>query len=289
MKLPSQNFTLRQHMETNDFELFHYRDKIPVEVDFHNHDFYEIYLFLSGDVTYVIEGKSYKLKPNDIIIINNQELHKAFIENGTPYERIVIWINPEYIKSLCSEKTNLLTAFYSSSSHKLNLLRPNPDVTEEIYSIVEKLGKACSSPDFGNDLLKEIYIVELLIYLNRTYQIPFSEENMSGITYNDKITKIIHYINENLNGEVSLQTLSSKFYLSKYHLLREFKKNTGYTIHRYIQQKRLILARELLRDNKQVTEVCNLCGFGDYSNFIRSFKKEFGISPKKYSKKLGTS
>ena len=286
MKLPRQDFTFRQYMETNDFEVFHYRDNIPVEVDFHNHDFYEIYLFLSGNVTYVIEGKSYKLRPKDIIIINNQELHKAFIEKGSSYERIVIWINPGYIKSLCSENTNLLSAFDSFSSHKLNLLRPYPNVTEEIYNIVEKLGTACSSSDFGNDLLKKVYIIELLIYLNRTYQLPSREENMSGVTYNDKITKIIHYINENLNGDVSLQTLASIFYLSKYHLLREFKKNTGYTIHRYIQQKRLIMARELLRDNKQVTEVCSQCGFGDYSNFIRSFKKEFGISPKKYSKRV---
>lgn len=286
MKLPRQDFTFRQYMETNDFEVFHYRDNIPVEVDFHNHDFYEIYLFLSGNVTYVIEGKSYKLMPKDIIIINNQELHKAFIEKGTSYERIVIWINPGYIKSLCSDNTNLLSAFDSFSSHKLNLLRPYPSVTEEIYNIVEKLGTACSSSDFGNDLLKKVYIIELLIYLNRTYQLPSREENMSGVTYNDKITTIIHYINENLNGDVSLQTLSLKFYLSKYHLLREFKKNTGYTIHRYIQQKRLIMARELLRDNKQVTEVCSQCGFGDYSNFIRSFKKEFGISPKKYSKRV---
>lgn len=286
MKLPNQDFTFRQHMETNDFELFHYRHNTPVEVDFHNHDFYEIYLFLSGNVTYVIEGKSYTLRPKDIIIINNKELHKAFIKEGTPYERIVIWINPEYIKSLCSKETNLLKAFCSSSINKLNLLRPNPNITEEIYNIAGKLGIACRSSDFGSDRLKEVYITELLIYLNRTFQIPVRAENMSGVTYNDKINKVIHYINENLNGDVSLQTLSSKFYLSKYHLLREFKKNTGYTIHRYIQYKRLILAKELLRDNKQVTEVCSQCGFGDYSNFIRSFKKEFGISPKRYSKKL---
>jgi len=284
MNLPNQNFTFRQYMETNDFELFHYRDSAPIEVDFHNHDFYEIYLFLSGNVTYVIEGKAYKLRPKDIIIINNQELHKAFIEKETPYERIVIWINPEYIKNLCTKETNLLSAFNSSSSHKLNLLRPSPDDTEEIYNIVEKLGTACSSSHFGDDLLKKTYLIELLVYLNRTYQIPFNEENMSGITYNDKIAKILQYINDNLNGDVSLKKLSSKFYLSKYHLLREFKKNTGYTIHSYIRQKRLILAKNLLMDNKQVTEVCNQCGFGDYSNFIRSFKKEFGIPPKKYSK-----
>jgi mannose-6-phosphate isomerase-like protein (cupin superfamily) len=119
MRLPRQDFTFRQYMETNDFELFHYRDNIPVEVDFHNHDFYEIYLFISGNVTYVIEGKSYKLRPKDILIINTKELHKAFIEEGVPYERIVIWINPDYIKALSSDNTNLLLAFDSASNNKL--------------------------------------------------------------------------------------------------------------------------------------------------------------------------
>ncbi len=286
MKLPNQHFTFRQHMRTNDFELFHYNDSIPVEVDFHNHDFYEIYMFLSGSVTYVIEGKSYRLRPKDILIVNNKELHKAFIEEGVPYERIVIWINPDYIKSLCTDKTNLFIAFDSTSVNKYNLLRLNPDTSEYIYNIVEKLGIACSSLAFGNDMLKKAYLLELLIFLNRAFQMPMGKETQSDIIYNDKINNIIQYINDNLNGDVSLETLSSRFFLSKYHLLREFKKNTGYTVHRYIQQKRLIMARELLRHNKQVTEVCIQCGFGDYSNFIRAFRKEFGTSPKKYSKKL---
>lgn len=286
MKLPSQNFTFRQYMETNDFELFHYRDSVPVEVEFHNHDFYEIYLFISGSVTYVIEGKSYTLKPKDILIINNKDLHKAFIEDGIPYERIVVWISPGYIKSLCSNSTNLLSAFDSSSVNKLNLLRPEPDITANIFDIAEKLVLACCGLIYGSDLLKKAYIIELLVHLNRACQTSTCKETELGVTYNDKITKIIHYINENLNGDISLQTLSSRFYLSKYHLLREFKKNTGYTIHRYIQQKRLIMARELLKSNKQVTEVCSQCGFGDYSNFIRSFRKEFGTSPKKYSKRM---
>ncbi len=286
LKLPSQHFTLRQQMETNDFELFYYKDTIPVEVDFHNHDFYEIYLFLSGKVTYVIEGKTYLLRPKDILIINNKELHKAFIDKGMTYERIVIWICPDYIKSLSSPNSDLLSAFDSTSINKINLLRPTAQLSDIIYNIVDNLGVAYNSTEYGSDLLKTTYLQELLVYLNRAFQLPLRKEAQISISYDDKINNILYYINENLNGDVSLDTLSAKFYISKYHLLREFKKNTGYTIHRYTQQKRLILAKELLKGNSNITEVCTQCGFGDYSNFIRSFRKEFGISPKKYSKKL---
>lgn len=284
MKLPQQDFTYRQYMEASDFELFYYQDNKAPEVDFHNHDFYEIYLLLSGSVTYVIEGKSYRMKPRDILIINNKELHKAFVEKGVPYERIVIWLNPDYIKSLNTDKTDLLGVFDSSLINRYNLLRLDPEAMDYIYKIVDKLGIACKSQSFGSDILRTSYIKELLVYINRIYQISNGKDLKLDITYNEKVTKIIHYINQNLDSDLSLESISAKFYLSKYHLLREFKKNTGYTIHRYITQKRLIMAKELLKDCGQVSEVCSKCGFGDYSNFIRAFKREFGISPKKYCK-----
>lgn len=286
MKLPQQDFTYRQYMEASDFELFYYQDNKPPEVDFHNHDFYEIYLFLSGSVTYVIEGKSYRMRPRDILIINNKEFHKAFVESGIPYERIVIWLNPDYVKSLNTDKTDLLGVFDSSLINRYNLLRLDSEAMEYIYKIADKLGMACKSQSFGSDILKTSYIKELLVYINRIYQIYTGKDLDIDITYNEKVTKIIHYINQHLDEDLSLELISSKFYLSKYHLLREFKKNTGYTIHQYITQKRLIMAKELLKDCWQVSEVCSKCGFGDYSNFIRAFKREFGISPKKYCKGL---
>jgi AraC-like DNA-binding protein/mannose-6-phosphate isomerase-like protein (cupin superfamily) len=284
LKLPQQDFTYRQYMEASDFELFYYHDNKPPNVGFHNHDFYEIYLFLSGTVTYIIEGKSYRLKPRDILIINNKELHKAFAEMGVPYERIVIWLNPDYMKSLNTDNTNLLGVFDSSLLNRHNLLRLDSEAIDYIYTIVDKLGVACKSNTFGSDILRESYIKELLVYLNRVYQISIGNDLGLDFTYNEKISQVIHFINQNLGEDLSLETISAKFYMSKYHLLREFKKNTGYTMHRYITKKRLIMAKELLKDYRQVSDVCSKCGFGDYSNFIRTFRKEFGVSPKKYCK-----
>lgn len=285
MKISKHGFTYRQNIEATDFELFHYQDSEPREVEMHTHDFYEIYLFLSGNVSYIIEGKTYNLKPKDILIITNKELHKAFIKKGAIYERIVIWITPDYIKSLNTDKTDLLHVFNSSSYNRYNLLRTRPDIMQYIYDIVEKLGMSCNSQAFGSDVLRKVYITELLVFLNRAYQVSTGKDMELDVTHNDKITAIIQYINENLDGDTSLKILSSIFYLSKYHLLREFKKNTGYTIHKYILHKKLMLARELLHDSVQITEICSKCGFGDYSNFIRTFRKEFGVSPKKYCKR----
>lgn len=274
-------FTSRQYMIRNDFEFYHYKDDPQLEVEYHNHDFYEVYFYISGDVTYIIEGKSYSLKPGDIILINNREFHKTVISGDAYYERYVIWINPDYVARLCTDSIDLTMCFETTTKRKYNLLRPGAESLAYLKNIVAKLEKANIGTGFGSSILKDIYMTELIVYLNRAFLDTREEEIEEDIQYNAKISEIIRYINSNLGEELSLDSLSDRFYISKYHLLREFKKNTGYTIHHYIQKKRLIMARILLKDNMKVTEVAMRCGFGDYSNFLRSFKKEFGVSPKK--------
>ena len=128
----------------------------------------------------------------------------------------------------------------------------------------------------------ELYLIELLVFLNKEYIARDMNDITEDLIYDSKISDIISYINDNLSEDLSLENLASKFYISKYHLLRLFKKHTGYTPYNYIH-KRLITAKGLLKEGLNISQVCHECGFNDYSNFIRAFSKEFGISPKKYS------
>ncbi len=279
-----QDFSPRQYMVTPDFEFFHYKDESTMEIEYHNHEFYEIYFFISGRVTYLIEGKSYKLRPGDIILINNSVLHKPIIESAESYERMVVWVNPGFITKQSREDCDLSMCFESSSRNKYNLLRPNAETLNSIRGTISKFEKACKSTSFGSDILKNIYLTELIVFLNRAFQDTQDEGVEFEIEYNEKVNSVIRYINNNLHADLSLDALSLRFYMSKYHLLREFKRHAGYTIHQYIQKKRLIMAKALLREGIPLTEVCIKCGFEDYSNFIRSFKKAYGVSPKRYFK-----
>ena len=282
MRQLEHEFTTRQYMKSNDFEFFHYKDDPPQEVSFHNHDFYEIYFFISGNASFIIEGKYYYLKPGDIFLINNREIHKPFLEEGCIYERFVIWVNPEFIKNHSTEGTNLSRCFDSTSKNKHNLLRPNTNMLNQIKNVIFKLNNASTGKSYGDDILKDLYLIELLVYLNMAYLDAYKENAQEDIVYNRKVNEVIHYINDNLSEELSLDTLSKKFFISKYHLLREFKKYTGYTPHDYALHKRLINARTLLRDGCRISDICQSCGFGDYSNFSRSFQKVYGITPKQY-------
>ena len=92
-------------------------------------------------------------------------------------------------------------------------------------------------------------------------------------------TKILDFLNKNLTNRISIDELADKFYMSRYHLMHTFKEETGFTIGSYITTKRLLLARDMIRDGSSVSVACDACGFGSYSSFIRAYRKQFHSTP----------
>ncbi|MBE6051119.1 MAG: helix-turn-helix domain-containing protein [Clostridium sp.] len=264
----------------NNFKLFHLKDKIDLEFDFHYHDFNKIIIFLSGDVTYIIEGKSYKLKPWDILFVNNHDIHKPIIDTTKTYERIIIWINSDFLKSLNYENCDLSNCFKLVNQKRFNLVRLNNDFQKELKDLIYLLESSLVSEEFGSKLLSDSLFIQLIIYLNRIHIENKYIKDDSAFTYNKEIDKILNYINDNLSNDLSIETLSQKFYISRYYLMHKFKKETGYTLHNYILSKRLFKAKELIKNGIPVTKASMQCGFNDYSSFLRSFKKTFNCSPR---------
>lgn len=280
MKRKVQEYSTRQHMLSSDYEIFHYLSTNLTGVSLHHHDFYECYLLISGNVTYLIEGKIYYLQPGDIILLNSNELHQAVISNNdVVYERIVLWMSKSFLKKLSNSKTDLTLCF--EVPPKKNVLRTDFETQQNIRLVLNKIIDLQDYSGIGNDLLYTAYITELMVYINN---IAFSEDVRLNVDIkkNNLIDGIIVYINNHLEEDISVDELSEYFYLSKFHLSREFKKHTGTTIHRYIIQKKLIQAKELLLNKMSVMDVYKQCGFGDYSNFFRAFKNEYGVTPKQF-------
>ncbi|MDP4093559.1 MAG: AraC family transcriptional regulator [Bacillota bacterium] len=278
-----------KHLNFSDFEFFHYKDEVVRNFEFKNHDVFEIFFLLSGHVTYLIEGRSYRLSPGDILLINNNELHKPVLTSGEAYERIIVWIKPDFLNKHSIKDCDLSYCFHHALINVQNLIRLNVSDRKKIQNAVFLLEDACESAEFGNHILRNSYMMEIIVHINRYFLQSSKSENINHAEFNDKISRLVDYINQNLAENLSLDQLSEKFYLSKYHLLHEFKKYTGYSIHQYILQKRLISAKKLLKEGMSVNEVCEASGFNDYSNFIRTFKNNYGVSPKRYSKNYDIS
>ncbi len=269
-----------------DFIFFHLKEKKQIEFEFHYHDFNKIVIFISGKVTYLIEGKAYELKPWDILFVSSNEVHKPLIDPEETYERIVIWINSKFLEKHNTEGNNLMTCFELASSQKCSLLRLSPELLISIKNTMSQLEAAYKDNEFGNYVLKNALFLQVMVYLNRLALKSEDNSRNSDIKYDENIDNILNYINTNLNSDLSLDKLSDKFYMSKYYLMHKFKKYTGYTIYNYIMQKRIIMANNLIKGGKPITEACFECGFGDYSSFLKAFKKIFGASPKQYYKAL---
>ncbi len=269
-----------------DFALFHIKDRKQIEFDFHYHDFNKIIIFLSGKVVYHIEGKAYTLKPWDILLVNHHEIHKPMIDTSEEYERVAIWINWDFVNKHNGADANLLHCFQKAASQKFNLLRLSPEGVSTIRQILFSLEEACKDQEFGSQVLQNSLFLQLLVLLNRAFLGIETPGLHQDIECDAAIEDILEYINGNLGEELSVDQLASLFYTSKYYLMRKFKKQTGYTLHNYIQQKRLIAANGLIKEGKPLSFVCAECGFGDYSNFVRAFKKMFGLSPKQHYKLL---
>lgn len=269
-----------------DFRFFHLKDKKSEEHSFHYHDFNKIVIFISGNVTYVIEGKHYKLRPWDILFVESGELHKAIISKDEYYERIIIWINSSFLENHSTDESNLLTCFHITSKDKINLFRLNPDNLNSIKETLFSLEKAVRDKDFGSKILQNSIFIQLIVYLNRLILRSKRKKDEKDIQYDERIVNILAYINENLSSDLSITNIASRFYVNKYYLMHNFKNQTGYTLHNYIQQKRLTKAAELIKKDFQASLASEQCGFQDYSSFVRAFKKFFGLSPKQYLKAI---
>ncbi|MDF2987579.1 MAG: hypothetical protein K0R50_3089 [Eubacterium sp.] len=264
-------------MSTKDYEIFYYSDFKLDKVSLHHHDFYEFFLFISGNVSYYIEGKTYTLKPGDIVLVNTIELHQLIVkDHNIAYERIVLWINKPFLDSLSTDKTDLATCF---TEKKDSVIRFNFDVQQNIRTILQKLIAIDNYNGFGSDLLNRVYLIELFVQFNMAL-LNNSEKINPDIKKSAILNSIIEYVNLHIDEDITIDKLSEHVFLSKYHLLREFKRQSGTTIHKYIIQKKLILAKELILKGIPITDVFKQCGFGDYSNFFRAFKKEYGVTPK---------
>ena len=97
----------------------------------------------------------------------------------------------------------------------------------------------------------------------------------------EKTAEILEYLQAHLTEDISIDHLAEAFYLSKYHMMRLFRARTGFTIHGYLTDKRLHLARELISQGETALEACYSCGYRDYSAFSRAYKKRFQESPGK--------
>ncbi len=233
----------------------------------HTHDCYELFYFISGNATYYIEGTKYALSNGDILILKKAEAHALRISSHVPFERIVLHFDLNALVDI--NKEDLITFLDSRPLGKQNLYPASIYKDSKWLYYLNQIIEAKINPK------RRLYLTILITELSLS-----ASHNFDYREANDSITDIIHYINDHLTQPLNIHTLCKKFFISKQHLYRKFENATGSTVWRYIVTKRLLLARELIVNGVAANEACVKSGFNDYSTFYKSYRAQFGHSPK---------
>lgn len=259
------------------FRLFRLRDQESGAFSYHYHEFHKLILFFSGEVTYRVEGRGYTLKGGDLLLIPAHAIHQPVIGGGVPYDRAVLWIQPEAL-----EAQGLGECFALCRQEHAYLLERGRCGQEKLAGLLRELEDSEAEAGFASAALEQALFTQLMVWVNRYALAPPAERRLRRVRSDPKVDEILSYINQNLTADLSVDELCRRFYLSRSWLMHRFKAVTGCPLHQYVIQKRLILAAQLLREGVPVGEAARRSGFGDYSAFLRSFRSTYGVSPRDF-------
>ncbi len=281
-----RDIQLRQHMLREDFEVFRFEGKNGMQIALHSHDFYECSLLISGKLSYQIESASFAEQPGDLLLIRPNLLHRPlFIHDEEPYERIVFWLSRPFVERLSAPDADLAECF---AAGRVGAIRLGAAQHAQVSRLLSELIAETEEGRFARGILSRSLAAQILVFICRAARgnnaaVPREELRISSL-----LQRVSDYLDAHLNEEITLDALSRTVFLSKYHLERRFKQETGMSIHRMLLQKRMIRARSLMRARQPLTQIALSCGFSEYSGFYKAFRNEYGMSPREYLTYLQT-
>lgn len=250
---------------------YSYDTHIPADLDnAHCHDAYEILFVVSGRGKYVVEGTAFDINPITLMVIPPFEYHYVLLEPDVPYERYVLKFSPSM---LTAETASRFADMMSSESGIGGKYYSSREVPPELFSIFDRFDFLDTLVDAEKNAYSAMLLSEIMLFLSasRGEQMVYREDELGA--------KVIRYLNENIHRSISLDALARRFFVSKYHLCRAFKKHNGISVHGYINKKRVMYAKRLIESGETASGAAYRVGFGDYSSFYRAYVKVLGKAP----------
>ena len=259
-----------------NFRLFHLRTEQETKINYHYHEFCKLVMLVSGKGFYTVEGQRYLLQPGDTVIVGSRSVHCPEIESGCVYERIIIYISPEYLQLQSTPDCDLLELFSGQRGH---ILRPGESGSRKLLAMAGELEKELSGGGYVREILSAAALLRLLVQMAKYQRREDTRSPQPVNPENPRVQAMMRYMDENLAEDLDMDALADTFYISKYHMMRQFRQETGLTVYEYLTQRRLLHARDLIEKGSRATEACYRSGFRSYSSFTRSYAKIFGTTP----------
>ena len=255
-------------------------------ISLHSHTFYELlYCRSSCGAEYLVGPDRYRLQNGDVVLIAPGVSHRPLLpaHMDEPYTRDVIWISPEFMEGL----TRFFPLITLDSGSYAALLRTDPSRQEPLSALFRNGIREAERQAPGWEMALLGNTVQLIALLYRAFAdhtaAPLQAEKP------ELLNRVMAYVEAHLEEKITLQDMARSFYVSESTISHPFREKMGISFYRYVTQRRLIAAKNLIGEGIALEVVGRQVGFSDYSSFYRAFKQEFGISPRQYRKLQETS
>ena len=248
----------------------------------HFHDEYEIVYIKNGSANFTINGKGTVYEKGSLIFIGNLDKH-MMTPVEEPYVRYITIVDSSFFERFVAEPM-LCSIFKRRSENFSNgICLTEEDASFVLQNLEQSLDDHRTYDSFHENY-SMAFVLKILIYLFRRYREQFPDYVNK---YNSQtIIPVQKFLDNNFDQDITLDELSSTFFINKYHLARMFKEVTGHSIKRYIALKRIMKAKDLLyHTENDISQIAAECGFNSSSNFIRAFKNIEEITPLCFRKK----
>lgn len=248
------------------------------EENYHNHDFVQLVIVMSGNGRYKVDDRIYSLREGDVLIVNPGQWHTSVSEEAgeTASREMIIGFSDIQLQGY--EKNIFPLAEDGLVMHTTGELR------QKIFKICTSMENENTVDKQGRYHMMKAYLMQLLVLLLREHAEPVkSYQSYSFETINKKyvVEQILNYFEDHYNEKVSLDRIAENMYLSPFYISKIFKSETGDTPIRHLINIRLEKAREILieESERSIQEVAACVGYDDAYHFSKLYKKHFGISP----------
>jgi AraC-like DNA-binding protein len=256
------------------------------ELPDHLHDWYELVYVYGGKGTFFIDQTFYEMRKGDVFIIPGNTIHRAFPDKDNPVTSTAIFFSPLLVQHASLGDTfSYLSCFEQSKIHKKYQFTNLSSLQLTLEASLEhiQLELECNKLGYRHSIVLDLQ--QILLQLGRAVDPGDSSVQPSSTTEPPWMKKILLYIDEHLEQDVSLAAISLKASISPAHFSRVFKQLTGMNLTEYITTKRIIRAKELLLEtDNNIGMIAESCGFKSLPHFHRMFKRITSMTPASYKK-----
>ncbi len=273
----------------------------------HVHETIELHFILEGQRLMFVDRETYRLSPHSAIVVNHNLIHKTSTAPGFPpdHHNFILQLDRSRFDQIL--RVAGLRGFDDFGDRFNGVATFNDSEWRLILAVIAEFKAMCTEDKNGGTVSMEdahafLYLQALelaSIFAKARRRLLHAEleanqkvvpETVVKTGVHQKVHEVALYLQTHIHESVSLEELAQRFFMSRSYLTRSFRNVTGFSVVEYMTYIRIQKAQQLLRESdRSITEIADLCGFGNITYFEKVFKTTTGHTPVQYRKTVDTS